>query len=77
MSMITVKGQVTIPQALRKKFHLQPGDEIEFLSENGRLVLRRKTQTAKAVRAWAKQAIGAANTGLSTDQIMKLTRGED
>jgi AbrB family looped-hinge helix DNA binding protein len=28
---ITVKGQVTIPQALRERFALLPGTEVEFV----------------------------------------------
>lgn len=30
---LTVKGQVTIPKAVRDRLGLQPGDEIEFLED--------------------------------------------
>ncbi|TAM45910.1 MAG: AbrB/MazE/SpoVT family DNA-binding domain-containing protein [Gammaproteobacteria bacterium] len=38
-STITVKGQVTIPAAVRKRFGLRQGDEVGFLSEDARIVL--------------------------------------
>jgi antitoxin PrlF len=77
MSMLTVKGQVTIPQALRRQFNLKPGDAVEFVVEGGKLVLRRKARSAGAVRAWANRARGSADAGLSTDDIMHMTRSED
>ncbi len=30
---ISSKGQVTIPKAIRDKYHLEPGDKIEFLED--------------------------------------------
>ena len=30
---ITSKGQVTLPKAIRDRFHLEPGDRIEFILE--------------------------------------------
>jgi len=32
---ITTKGQVTIPKDIRQQLGVQPGDEIDFVPENG------------------------------------------
>ncbi len=37
-SVVSEKGQVTIPKAVRDQLGLRPGVEIEFRAENGTLV---------------------------------------
>jgi AbrB family looped-hinge helix DNA binding protein len=36
---MTVKGQVTIPVALRERLGLRPGDKVRFDEEGGRILL--------------------------------------
>jgi len=36
----TVKGQVLIPVALRRKYGIKPGTRIEVYEENGRIILQ-------------------------------------
>jgi AbrB family looped-hinge helix DNA binding protein len=38
---VSSKGQITIPKAVRDEFALRAGDEIEFLKEDGHIILRR------------------------------------
>lgn len=39
-SLITAKGQTTIPKKIREHLHLQPGDRIDFVVEaSGKVVL--------------------------------------
>ena len=46
---ITGRGQVTVPERMRKALQLSPGDEVEFrLNESGELVLRKVRGTAKS-----------------------------
>lgn len=33
---VTVKGQVTIPQDIRRKMNIQPGAEVEFIEKDGK-----------------------------------------
>lgn len=40
-STLSVKGQVTIPQAVREKLGLRPGQVIEFEAKDGLLVGRK------------------------------------
>lgn len=54
-SSVTSKGQVTIPQEIRRRLGLRTGDRVEFVSEDRRTVLRR---AAGKVNPFAKY-IGA------------------
>lgn len=75
---LTTKGQVTIPQAMRERYGLAPHTEVSFEPRADGLLIRpaRAAQVARVQRAIAKTR-GSARKGLSTDQLMKLTRGED
>ena len=73
---VTSKGQVTIPKPVRDRLGIRPGSTVEFeLAPDGRVVLVK----AKASRPKSRFASlrGRAGRGLSTDQIMALTRGDD
>ena len=77
---VTIKGQVTIPQALRERFGLLPGTEVEFVVEGGSLRIRPRQRGGKGASAfdkWLTKAAGSARTEQSTDQRMAITRGED
>ena len=39
-STITSKGQLTVPQEIRKRLGLQTGDRVEFVMEENRTVIR-------------------------------------
>ncbi len=39
-STISSKGQLTMPQEIRKRLGLGPGDRVEFVPEEGRTVIR-------------------------------------
>jgi antitoxin PrlF len=74
---ITSKGQVTIPQDIRERFGLLPHTEVEFVAE-GDVVVVRKAETGSAkAREWIRKYRGSADAGMTTDEIMRLTRGED
>jgi AbrB family looped-hinge helix DNA binding protein len=40
-SIVSEKGQVTIPKSLRDSLAIRPGTELDFVEENGALVARR------------------------------------
>jgi AbrB family looped-hinge helix DNA binding protein len=75
---VTVKGQITIPQALRERFSLLPGTEVEFIAEADslRIVPRRRKRSATAADHWLSKAAGSAKPGVTTEQILAETRGE-
>ncbi len=67
---VTTKGQVTIPQDIRKKLGIDHNSEVEFIEENGRVYLvRKKGNRFDSLR-------GRASVGMTTDEIMVLTRSE-
>jgi AbrB family looped-hinge helix DNA binding protein len=77
---VTVKGQITIPLALRERFGLGPGTEVEFVATGGVLQVKPRKQASKAARPfdhWLAKAAGSAKPGMTTDEIMTITRGED
>lgn len=76
---ITTKGQVTIPQEIRARLGLLPHTEVEFeiVGDQARI---RKAHRTSSVGARGRRAIealrGTADTPMSTDEIMALTRAE-
>lgn len=73
---VTSKGQVTIPIEIRERLGIQAGTEVEFRVRNGVVELR-KTKGSRS-RGWesVEHLRGRATSGMSTDEIMALTRGE-
>jgi AbrB family looped-hinge helix DNA binding protein len=74
-TIVMSNGQVTIPKPVRERLGIRPGDVVDFQpTEDGRFMLvkvgaeRPRTRTA-ALR-------GRAGAGMSTDEIMALSRGE-
>lgn len=75
---LTTKGQVTIPQNIRERLGLLPHSEVEF-DVVGDSVRIRKARGAKTrgQRLVERLRGSAPKPGLSTDQIMAMTRGDD
>ncbi|MGD0231751.1 MAG: AbrB/MazE/SpoVT family DNA-binding domain-containing protein [Syntrophorhabdales bacterium] len=72
---VTSKGQVTIPLEIRDKLGLGASSEVEFeLLADGKVCLT-KVDRSDRRRALVRKMKGRATTRLSTDEIMKLTRG--
>lgn len=39
LAKLTTKGQITIPAEIRRKLHVDAGDKVVFLEENGRIFI--------------------------------------
>lgn len=74
---ITVKGQVTIPQEIRERHGLLPGTEVEFVDDGKQVRLVKAEGRRRRGEALVERMRGRADTRLSTDEIMALTRRED
>ena len=75
---ITRKGQVTIPQEVRNRLGLLPHTEVEFevSGDHARIRKARRTEGSGVRGQTALKALrGSADTRMSTDEIMTLTRG--
>ena len=80
---VTTKGQVTIPQEVRKKLGIFPGTEVEFIvNGNTANLVKAKNSDGRASRGERLVALLADSAtdrslGLTTDEILLLTRGDD
>lgn len=74
-TILTTKGQVTIPKPVRDRLGLKPGSAVEFrLDPDGRVVLVPVGAGTPPSRFAALR--GSAGPGMTTDEIMALTRDD-
>ena len=69
------KGQVTIPAELRHRHGFVEGDDVDVIDEGGVLRIVRSHALTGSQRA-VQKVRGILRPGLSTDDVMGLTRGE-
>ncbi|WP_349904089.1 AbrB/MazE/SpoVT family DNA-binding domain-containing protein [Parafrigoribacterium humi] len=75
---ITSKGQVTIPQHIRERYGFMPETEIDFVERDGMVVLETvRGRRPDAADRFVASLRGTAQSALSTDEIMRLTRDYD
>ena len=74
---ITTKGQVTIPQRFRLKFGLLPNTAVNFEEADGGVTIRPALSKRALVEDRLRRVRGVAVRGVRTDDIMRLTRGDD
>jgi AbrB family looped-hinge helix DNA binding protein len=80
---VTSKGQVTIPKAIRDSAGVTAGSEVEFRVEGDGIVIERvrgrkrpgMTRGEKLVESI--RGTRTRNLEMSTDELMKLLRGDD
>lgn len=72
---VTSKGQVTIPRHIREKMGITPHSEVDFVEENGRVILVKREQSTSVLQTF-RRVRGIATVKMSTDEIMALTRGD-
>jgi AbrB family looped-hinge helix DNA binding protein len=78
MSKVTSKGQVTIPKELRDEFGFLPGTEIEFVREEGAIRVRKVVGSrTRGEELIAHLREAGKNYTMTTEEVMRLTRGED
>lgn len=76
-TIVTSKGQVTIPKEVRDRLGIKPGTAIDFqMTEDGRIVIAKAGRKTKPRGSVFARIRGRATVKLSTEEIMKLTRGE-
>jgi AbrB family looped-hinge helix DNA binding protein len=70
------KGQVTIPADLRHRHGFAEGDEVDVVEDGNTLRILHRTAGATRGARIVNRLRGRATTGLSTDELMDLLRGE-
>jgi AbrB family looped-hinge helix DNA binding protein len=76
---ITSKGQVTIPQEVRNRLGLLPHTKVEFeLAGDHARIRKARLQPGEDTRGRLVLEVlhGSADTRMSTDEILALTRSE-
>ena len=73
---VTSKGQVTIPQRIRKLLNIKPASEVEFIVEDGERVYIQARANDQAGNRFAGLR-GSATVTMTTDEIMALTREQE
>ena len=68
--MVSEKGQVTIPKALRARLGIAPGDALEFAEQEGRLVAAKISPVVPV-----DEVYGILSLGRSTDEFVDELRG--
>lgn len=73
---VTTKGQVTIPRRVRDLLGIEPGSAVAFeVAEDGRVILNKVGRAPRPPGRFAELR-GRASAGMTTEEIMALTRGE-
>lgn len=74
---LTSKGQVTIPLPIRQRLGLLPWSEVEFEVDGDSVRIRKKRGGGGRGRRLldAMRAAPRPKPGMSTDELMALTRG--
>jgi antitoxin PrlF len=68
---VTQKGQVTIPLEVRRALGIQTGSDVQFqLDVDGARLVDHQRRAASEI----SRLRGAGDVGLSTDEILALTR---
>ncbi len=74
---VTSKGQVTIPQGIRERSGITCGTEIDFVIRGDEVVISKKKEEQSQIDSWLEEVAGCGTSGLSTDKILEITRGEN
>jgi len=79
---LTEKSQVTVPKRVREALGIGPGSEVDFRLEQGGVRLVKiepepstETRGERLVRLLEEAGRRYPDSGLSTDEIMEMTRG--
>jgi AbrB family looped-hinge helix DNA binding protein len=76
---VTTKGQVTIPQDIRERLGILPHSEVEFdvVGDSVRIRKKKGSKTRGQLLIEHMRRAHKPMPGMTTDQIMAMTRGED
>lgn len=67
---VSEKGQITVPKPVRERLGIRPGDELDVIDEDGRIVLSKADPDDPVAAVY-----GIIETDRSTDAIIEEMRG--
>ena len=68
---VTVKGQVTVPKAIRQRFGLMPGVEVQFLPKGNHVILEKVINQHPLDKVY-----GILGNSQQTDRFLEELRGK-
>jgi antitoxin PrlF len=78
---VTIKGQVTLPKSIREAAGIRPGDRVEVrVRAEGGVVIERVESGAEVddyLRVLEDISRRRPIRGVTTDEVMAMTRGDD
>jgi antitoxin PrlF len=78
---VTVKGQVTLPKAVREAANIRPGDRVNVRVRPEGGVIIEAEAAVKSAEAYTNELKDMSRRrpfrGFSTEEIMEMTRGDD
>jgi len=76
-TILSIKGQVTIPKQIRDVLGLKPGMPVDFaVNQHGEVVIHKAEGSAKRKPDRFDAARGKADIKWHTEELMTLLRGE-
>ena len=77
-TVLTVKGQVTIPKNIRDALGLTPGTRVDFgVNKEGQVVILKAQSAPVKVQDRFESVRGKADIKWRTKELMALLRGDD
>ncbi len=73
-AIVSEKGQVTIPKAVRDKLGLSPGTVLEFEAANGKIIGTKMTKD-NVFRQWRGRGKGVVKKMGGVDAYLRSARG--
>lgn len=70
---VTTKGQITLPKAIRKKYGIKPGGEVQVADVGGQIVVRKVGAGDAVERVYG--ILAGRGDWKSTDELMERLRG--
>lgn len=74
---LTIKGQITLPKALRDALGWKRDTPLTFIQEKDGIKIIAAPENPDIGKSFVARFTGVADMQLTTDEVMVLTRGED
>ncbi len=71
-TVVSEKGQITIPKSLRDRLGLRPGTQLDFTASNGKLIGKKIETDEDRVLA----VTGVAEKTINVDKYLESVRGK-
>ncbi len=69
---VTIKGQITIPKSLRKRYGIHPGTEVEVADSHGEIVVRKTAGKSAVDRVYG--VLKGRTPWRTADELVKRLR---